>query len=112
MPEEKVTEIKPERLGPEVLQRRHDGCRLVQICATRIPDGYELTYSFAKEYELEHLRIQIEEDYEIVSVSNIFAPAFLYENEIHDLFGVKIKLISLDYHGNLYRTEQKTPFKS
>jgi ech hydrogenase subunit D len=40
----------------------------------------------------------------------IYPNAFLYENEIHDLFGVSIKDIALDYHGTLYRTSIKTPF--
>ena len=36
--------------------------------------------------------------------------AFLYENEIHDLFGVVVKNINIDYGGTLYRTAIKTPF--
>ncbi|MBS4917269.1 MAG: hypothetical protein KHZ93_06810 [Clostridiales bacterium] len=46
-----------------------------------------------------------------MSISNIYEPAFLYENEITDLFGVPIQLISPDYKGKLYRIEQQTPFK-
>ena len=48
---------------------------------------------------------------EIMSISNIYAPAFLYENEIQDLFGIKVKLMTLDYEGNLYRIEHKKPFQ-
>ena len=46
-----------------------------------------------------------------MSVSNIFEPAFLYENEMHDLFGIKINLIKIDYNGTLYKTAKETPFK-
>ncbi|MDF2632821.1 MAG: echD [Caproiciproducens sp.] len=106
-----IMDIGPGSLVPEVLKIKHDGYRLVQICATRIPDGYELTYSFAKEYEFVCLRINLKEDAEIMTISNIYSCAFLYENEIHDLFGVQIKLITIDYKGNLYRIEKKTPFK-
>ena len=111
MNETKITEIGPGSLIPEVLQIRHDGYRLIQICATRIDQGVELLYSFGKEYEVYCLRICLEEGEEIMSISNIYSPAFLYENEIHDLFGVPVKLITVDYQGNLYRTEKKTPFK-
>ena len=107
----KIMDIGPGSLVPEVLQIKHDGYRLVQICATRTEQGYELMYTFCKEYQLLGLRIRINENAEIMSISDIYSPAFLYENEIHDLYGVKIKLISLDYKGNLYRTEKKTPFK-
>jgi ech hydrogenase subunit D len=34
----------------------------------------------------------------------------LYENEIHDLFGLVVKDIAIDYGGSLYRTAIKTPF--
>lgn len=57
------------------------------------------------------LRISILPDTEIVSISDIYGPAFLYENEIHDLFGIPIKMITMDYHGNLYRIKKEAPFK-
>lgn len=107
----RIMDVGPGSLVPEALQIKHDGYRLVQICATRIEKGYELLYSFGKDYELLCLRIRMDENTGVMSISNIFAPAFLYENEIRDLFGVKIDLISLDYQGNFYRTETKTPFK-
>lgn len=111
MTDGQILTITPEELVPNALQIRHDGYRLAQICATRTKEGYELTYSFAKEYEISHLRLEISEDTEIMSISNIFTSAFLYENEIVDLFGVKIDLISIDYKGKLYRLDTQTPFK-
>lgn len=106
-----IMNIEPDELVSKALQIKHNGYRLGQICATRIKEGYELLYSFAKEYEIQHLRLVISEDTEIMSISTVFEPAFLYENEIVDLFGVKIDLISIDYKGQLYRIEKKTPFK-
>ncbi len=106
-----IISIGPGDLVSGALQMKHDGYRLVQICAIRTKTGFELYYSFAKEYNLVNMHLEIAEDTEITSISNIFEPAFLYENEIVDLFGVKIKLITLDYKGNLYRIEKKTPFK-
>lgn len=111
MTDGQIISIGPGDLVPTALQMKNDGCRLVQICATRTKTGYELNYSFAKGYDLANVRLEIAEDTEIMSISHIFEPAFLYENEIVDLFGVNIKLISLDYKGNLYRIEKKTPFK-
>jgi len=98
-------------LVPKVLQMKHDGYRLAQICAVRTKEGYELSYSFAKEYDMVNLRLASGEDDEVTSISDIYEPAFLYENEMVDLFGVKIKLISLDYQGKLYRIAKETPFK-
>lgn len=33
---------------PQVIRFKMDGWRVVQICAVRLPDGYELSYSFAR----------------------------------------------------------------
>jgi ech hydrogenase subunit D len=106
-----VFNIELGDLVPQVLQLKHSGNRLVQICAVRIPQAYELMYSFAKDYKLTSLKLRINEDTTVMSISDIYSPAFLYENEIHELFGVKISLISLDYGDKLYRIDQTTPFK-
>lgn len=111
MQNDKLVKIGPGSLVSEVLNLKYDHYRLVQICATKIENEYELTYSFGKDYELVNLRMHIAPGTEVTSISNIYQPAFLYENEIHDLFGINIKLMTLDYHGNLYRIKEKTPYK-
>ncbi len=87
-----------------------EGYRLVQIGCNTLESGYELNYTFDKGYRFTNLRISVAPGEEVPSISAVFANAFLYENEIHDLFGVSIKDIALDYHGTLYRTALKTPF--
>ena len=86
------------------------GYRLVQIGCTTLENAYELNYSFDKDYQFKNLRITVQPEDEIQSISVIYPNAFLYENEIHDLFGVNIKNISIDYKGAFYRTAIKTPF--
>jgi ech hydrogenase subunit D len=70
----------------------------------------EVTYSFEKEYDFKNLRINIDYDEEIESISVIYPYSFLYENEIKELFGVNIINISLDFNNNLYRITAKAPF--
>jgi len=84
--------------------------RLVQIGCSTLPDAYELTYSFDREYRFKNLRFTVVEGEEVPSISVIYPGAFLYENEIHDLFGVNITHIAVDYRGTLYRTALNTPF--
>jgi ech hydrogenase subunit D len=107
----KLTVIPVTELLENCQKLKNEGYHIMQICAVRTADGYELTYSFALEYEMVNLRLISATDEEIMSISNIFSPAFLYENEISELFGVKIQMINLDYKGNLYRIATKTPFK-
>jgi ech hydrogenase subunit D len=93
-----------------VAQLFGEGYRLVQIGCSTLAAGYELNYSFDKEYRFKNLRVTVVPDEEVPSVSVIYPNAFLYENEIHDLFGVPIKNITIDYGGTLYKTAIKTPF--
>ncbi len=87
-----------------------EGYRFVQVSCATLESAYELTYSFDKEYRLRNLRITVMPEEEVPSISVIYPNAFLYENEIHDLFGLMIRNIAVDYRGTLYRTTVKTPF--
>jgi ech hydrogenase subunit D len=108
-PQENTPIGKNELVGM-VAQLFAEGYRLVQIGCTTLPSAYELNYSFDKGYRFKNLRITAAAGEEVPSISVIYPNAFLYENEIHDLFGVVIKNINIDYRGTLYRTTIKTPF--
>lgn len=107
---ESITIVQPEQMASAALTIKAEGYRLIQICATKTQEGYELTYNFGREYEMKCLRMQIAPDTEILSISEIYPSAFLYENEIQDLFGIRVRLMTHDYKGSLYRIEEKTPF--
>ena len=104
------TPIGKNDLVGMVAQLFSEGYRLVQIGCSTLPGTYELNYSFDKDYRFKNLRITAVPGEEVPSISVIYPNAFLYENEIHDLFGFPIKDIAIDYHGTLYRTSIKTPF--
>jgi ech hydrogenase subunit D len=108
-PQEIVPIGKNELVG-RVAHLFAQGYRLVQIGCSTLQEGYELNYSFDKDYRFENLRILAAPGEEIPSISAVYANAFLYENEIHDLFGVVIRDIAIDYRGTLYRTSIETPF--
>jgi ech hydrogenase subunit D len=98
-----------ERVG----ELRKQGYRLVQIGATRLPEHVELTYSFDRESRLTNLRFQmLAEGARLPSISGIYWCAFLYENELHDLFNVQVDGMAVDFHGHLYETTVKFPFGS
>ncbi len=109
-PEQHFTDISADALVDRVTEKKEQGYRLVQICCTNVAEGFELLYTFEKDLTAECLRLTCPKDTEIQSVSGVFWPAFLYENEMKDLFGVKIKHIVLDYGGNFFRLTQKTPW--
>ncbi len=108
---QEITPIGKDGLVGATAELFSQGYRFVHVCCTTLESSYELTYSFDKEYRLKNLRITVMPGEEVPSISVIYPNAFLYENEIHDLFGLDIRNIAVDYHGTLYRTSVKTPFR-
>ncbi|WP_312430497.1 NADH-quinone oxidoreductase subunit C [Lacrimispora sp.] len=109
MAEQILKEISANDLLAETLKIKNDGYRLVAVSCTN-KDGMELTYSFDKDHELLNLRILTDTETELPSISIIYPYSFLYENEIKELFGVKITGITPDFNDNLYKIPVKTPF--
>lgn len=104
-----IYNILPHELLGDVLRIKNKGYRLVAISCT-YKDGIELTYSFDKEFDFFHLRLNIDSGVEVESITSIYPYAFLYENEIKELFDVKINGISLDYKDSFYKIAKKAPF--
>ena len=103
--------IPVETLLERVGAMRKGGYRLVQISATRLPEQVELTYSFDRHDQLANLRVQLPATgTQIPSITSVFWCAFLYENELHDLFDIQVDGMAVDFHGHLYETAVKFPF--
>ncbi len=94
-----------------MLEKQRAGYRLVQICATAFEGYNEVIYSVALDYTFENYKVIVPIDTEINTISDFFPSAMLYENEMKELFDVKVKSINPDYNNKLYRIAKKTPFK-
>lgn len=103
--------ISVDELVARTEQLKKEGNRLVQIGCTQLGDDFEINYVFDKDFVLTNLRITVKQDAVIPSVSSAFFGAFVYENEIHDLYGLTVKGMNIDFGGHFYRTSVKTPFK-
>jgi ech hydrogenase subunit D len=102
--------ISSNELLAETLHLKNEGYRLVAITCT-CGEGMELSYSFDKDYEFLNLRIIVGMEEEISSISFIYPFAFMYENEIKELFGVMIRDIAVDFNNSLYKIPVVTPFR-
>ncbi len=105
-------EITPDELLGNVMTLKNNKLRLSQICCAYSNEKIELSYSFADDNTNEYiiLRIVMDKDTEVCSITEFYPYAFLYENEMKELFGVNIKMINLDYNQKLYRLKDETPF--
>jgi ech hydrogenase subunit D len=113
LPEQTFELITVDALLDKVRTLRQQGHRLVQISATRLPEQLELTYSFDLECRLTNLRLHVPAaEARVPSISPIYWCAFLYENEMHDLFNIQVNGMAVDFQGNLYKTAVQFPFGS
>lgn len=106
----KIIPIEKQSFFPDIIERKLNGWRFAQMCATTTENGYELSYSFVKDMTMETLRIDIAKEEKITSITQVYPCAFLQENEAAELFGVHIQAISMDYKHKLYRIDTMTPF--
>jgi hypothetical protein len=74
------------------------------------PGVFEIAWAFARDGQFETIREQIAPGDAVPSVSDFFGAAFLYENEIRELFGINVTGIGVDLRGQLYQTATKVPF--
>jgi ech hydrogenase subunit D len=110
--DEPITTIDQGDLLARVRTYREAGFRLVQVSCTKIEETFEITYCFDKDNRFESLRITVPTGTTIPSISGIYWGAFIYENEMHDFFGVEVTGINVDYKGNLLKTAKKYPFSN
>lgn len=90
--------------------RKADGWRYVQTLAVNTESGVDVVYSFMKDASLENHTVKAVGKGDVLdSITDSYLEAFVWENEIHDLFGVSFKDIALDFEGTFYAVAQAEP---
>lgn len=118
------TTVAIDELLPHVQALKSAGERFVQMHAERcVDDGsYRLVYTFinvraAQEhiaqdgsYAIENLVVEgIDRYQEIPSISSYYPAVFPFENEAHDLFGLAITDMQVDFNGFFYQVSTAEP---
>lgn len=118
------TTVGIDELLPHVQALKGVGARFVQMHAERnVDDGsYRLVYTFinvraAQEhiaqdgsYAIENLVVEgIDQYQEIPSISSYYPAVFPFENEAHDLFGLAITDMQIDFKGFFYQVSTAEP---
>ena len=118
------TTVELDALLSHVQALKGAGARFVQMHAERcVDDGtYRLVYTFisvraAQEqieqdgsYAFENLVVEgIDQYQEIPSISSYYPAVFPFENEAHDLFGLAITDMQIDFKGFFYQVSTAEP---
>lgn len=106
-----VIPASPAGIEKIAADMKAEGRRLVVITCTAAAEEYDLTYSFARENDLRHYRMTVPEGTVIPSIGAFYGGAFVYENEIHDLYGFTFTGMTIDFGGTFIRTSVPYPFK-
>ena len=105
-----IYKIDKVELLPVIMEKKNDKWRLLQLCCAFAEGKYEVTYSFAKGYEIRNYRLVVEKDEEVPSISRVYKAAIFYENEMKELFGLDVEFIKVDLGNKLYRIDANVPF--
>ena len=108
---QKFLPIDSSQLLTKVKDLKAKGYRFAQACATTMDEKhFEIIYSFDKDHMLTNLRLTVSQGEQVESITGDFWPAFIYENEMHDLFGIKFAHMALDYEGKFFKVAEPTPW--
>lgn len=110
---EQVIAVSPENVVGEAAKMKVEGYRFVTLSCVEINETtVDILYHFDREFQLRHLRLTVPKNVPVPSISPVYFAAFLVENEIQDLFGVRFQGLAIDYDHTLYLEEEvkKTPF--
>ncbi|WP_373573329.1 NADH-quinone oxidoreductase subunit C [Collinsella aerofaciens] len=118
------TTVGIDELLAHVQALKGAGARFVQMHAERcVDDGsYRLVYTFINvraaqvqiardgNYAIENLVVEgIDQYQEIPSISSYYPAVFPFENEAHDLFGLAITDMQVDFNGFFYQVSTAEP---
>lgn len=101
-----------EELLTRVQTLKHEGMRFVQMCAETTEQGIDLLYTFYDETTQNALNLcvyGIDESSRVPSIQGLYFAAFSYENETHDLYGVRFVNMKLDFGGHFFNLATSEP---
>jgi ech hydrogenase subunit D len=100
---EGVTRITLDQVVGACARKKAEGCRFVTMsCVANEADTVDIIYNFDKAFQLAHLLLSVSMQEIVPSISGVYFAAFLVENEIQDLFGLRFAGLALDYNQTLY----------
>lgn len=105
-------DVPLEELLTRVQTLKHEGMRFVQMCAETTEQGIDLLYTFydeTREHALNLCVYGIDAESRVPSIQGLYFAAFSYENETHDLYGVRFINMKLDFGGHFFNVATSEP---
>lgn len=91
-------------------QKKLEGWRCVQVLCTNTENGIDMTYTYCKDNLFDNYQVRgVQKSDTVPSIQGLFLGVFPFENEAHDLFGVNVEGMALDFAGQFYQVAVKEP---
>lgn len=105
---ENIKEVHKDNIVSEGKKLLDAGARFVTAVCNDLKEVLEVTYFFStnRGTELTCLRYKIGKDEEVASLSGTTLATVLIENEMKELFGLKVKDLAIDYGGHLLLAQE------
>lgn len=108
--EQTFQDIKLDDVIDVAAKMKEEGWRCVQVLCTNTDNGIDMTYSFNKENVIQNYQVRgVQKGTAVPSIQGMFLGVFPFENEAHDLFGVDVEGMTLDFGGEFYQLAVKEP---
>lgn len=104
---ENIKEIKKDELLAEVKKFADAKARFVTAVCNDLGDKLEVTYFFnmSPGMEMHGLRMTVGKNEEVPSTTGIYLTTVLIENEMKEMFGLKVKDLAIDFGGRMLLAE-------
>ncbi len=91
--EELTLENQQEKVGALLLR----GYRFITITVVDKGEAFDIYYHFDLDYQMATCHLELAKGTPLPSISGICFAAVIVENEIQDLFGIKVQDLAIDY---------------
>lgn len=100
---ENIRQIAKSDIVNEGKKLMNAGSKLVTAVCCDLDEKLEVTYFFSSDrgVDMTGLRFTVGKDEEVQSLSGVTISSVLIENEMQELFGLKVKGLAIDYGGHM-----------
>lgn len=103
---ENVQVVEKEHLLQRVEELAAQGMRFITTTCIDNGERFDVYYHFDHNLELIHLLVTIDRDEALPSITPVYFCAFVAENEMKDLFGLRVDGLNVDYQGRMLVSEE------
>ena len=100
---EQENHVSPESLFLYVNQFKAQGARFITITARDMGDGFQVIYHFELDNQVTNLFMTVDKEKAGPSITGLYSVAFIAENEVQDLFGLRFSDLNIDLGGRMLK---------